>query len=197
MIKGVLTGALRGAAAGVIYGFLLAGAIFGQDLVGKTTDVVSVPFVVFLGVYAGLIAGAVGLVGGAAFSALLLPVVRRWPWSTRALVVVAGSMFLVAGLVAFPAIPLGGGVEDLGELLTLKVLPAVVAGATAVWHVSALRSAQVGGDGGVGPSGGTGASGGAVGVGGADGLGRSTRMSPESESASTSMPTPRSSSSDR
>lgn len=145
MFHGALTGALRGAAAGAGYAILLLVLIFVQDSVeGTTGGFGPMMGLVFIALYAGFLGGVIGFAGGVVPGALLVPVVRRWPWSKRSLQAGAAATFFAVGLAAFPSVPFGGGVDDFGEVLMMKVIPASIAAAAAAWHVSALRR-QAGG----------------------------------------------------
>lgn len=146
LAHGMSGGALRGFVAAAAFTFLLCVQVSILDLVdaaggGGSFDVKRyVGGVVVVGLFALLLATVVGIVGGALLGTALVPLVNRWPASRRSLMAGAGLAFLLAGLVAFPAIPLGSGtVSDVQEALSLKVLPAVLTGAAAAWHVGGLH----------------------------------------------------------
>ena len=146
LAQGIAGGALRGFVAAAAFTFLLCVQLSIADLldgVGGRGDFDVrryVGGVVVVGLFALLLATVVGIVGGALLGTALVPLVNRWPASRASLMAVTGFVFLLAGLAAFPAIPLGSGtVGDLQEALTLKVLPAVLSGLAAAWHVNALH----------------------------------------------------------
>ena len=133
---------------GGLYGFVLCVVTVLQDLytthVEHTTYGSGVGSLVFAGVfllYIGLFSGGVGLIGGAVLGAALVPLVRSWTRSTPSLAATSAAFAFILGALAFPWVPLGGSASasDVGEILTLKVVPALMSACAAAWHVCALR----------------------------------------------------------
>lgn len=153
LATGIASGILRGLAAAGIYAALLAAEMVIADLVEgyvlHTTapsgiDDVAFGFVLF-SLFILFIAGTVGATGGLLLGAALVPVVNRWRGSRRALGWTVAAAATVVGLLAFPTIPLGwGSVGDTEGLLTLKVLPALLAGGAAAGHVTSLHRLRTG-----------------------------------------------------
>lgn len=148
---GALGGILRGLATAGVYAVILCLEMAVSDFVKGNILHVNAPngvddvlfLLLFLGVFVGMLSVLVGAIGGLVFGMALVPVVNAWTRSRRTLAVITGVVFAVAGLVVFPSIPLGSErVSDLEELLTLKVLPALLAGGAAAWHVVALHRAK-------------------------------------------------------
>lgn len=149
LLHGAAAGALRGGAAAIAYAVVLTLWTIVSDLI--TTHVThttssrgfgasSVLVVGVFALFAAFLALIVGAIGGALLGAALVPVARRWRGSTTALCAGCASLVFGVAALAFPAVPLGSGVDGLDELVSLKLIPAALAAAAAGWHVGALRS---------------------------------------------------------
>lgn len=148
LATGALGGTLRGLATAGVYTTILCLETAVSDVVKgnvlRTSTPVGIDDVLFvlvvLGVFVAVVSTLVGATGGLVFGTALVPVVNAWTRSGRALAGTTGALFAIAGLVVFPSVPLGSdSIGDLEELLTLKVLPALLAGGAAMWHVVALH----------------------------------------------------------
>lgn len=153
LATGAAAGLLRGMAAAAVYAALLAVELVIADFIEGHVLHTTAPsgvgdlasgFVLF-SIVILFLAGMVGAAGGLVLGAALVPAVNRWTGSRRALGWIVGAAGAMVGLVAFPTIPLGWGqVSGIVEALTLKVLPAVLLGLAAAWHVVSLHRLRTG-----------------------------------------------------
>lgn len=126
-------GALHGALAGLAYGPLLTGALLISDP-GELREPGSTLLVVtWLAGIVSSLAVPIGALAGLLLGPACLLAVRRVPppWAVPAAV----ALTTAAAAAVFPGVPLGERASDTGELLTLTLLPAALAGAAA-WRLA-------------------------------------------------------------
>ncbi len=123
-------GALRGLAAGAGYAVLLSLVLAVEDRVAGVPDAVPGGLAVLL--IALVVAAPVGALAGALLGLVLWPLARAV--APAAAAAVAALLVGGLGLLAFPQAVIGGSRLEVGEVLTLRLLPAALAALAAARH---------------------------------------------------------------